>query len=352
MKTGDYDDLTIVPASPVPEEPKFLPTAITPENCPSEFAPVKWILDQFLPGGVLGGFVAEGGTGKSWSLLEIAFCAAYGFAFLRPERKGQRDIYKVVYFNGEDSNETIQRRLRELLNKYGEVEGGNLKIYPMAGRSNKRFTSPDVIENYLKEIPEGTDLVIFDPASQFFMDDAEEKNTVMGQFIDYMTKIREHLGPDATVLLSHHMSKAGSASGSGVAQTARGSSAFTDGLRWVATMTPYRPKDKLVRVKVAHWDTSNFEYPPLIRLLNAKNNNHAVFRPMDIYQGRGGTFRFAEDGEEICGEITPLNLTCDGCEPTQYPEIPSTKGKRTVEKKNEPEKKESTDNSRQSRVKV
>lgn len=336
MTTNDQKELLIIAESPVPEEPKFLPVAITPENCPETFPEQKWILDQFIPSGVLGGFIGEGGIGKSWILLEIAFCVAFGFAFLRPERKGQRTTHKVAYFNGEDSTEMVQRRLRKLMNKYRTVEGDNIKIYPMEARGNKRFTSPDIVENYLKEIPVGTDLVVIDPISQFLMDDAEERNSTMGLFIDYMTTIRASLGPDATVLLSHHMNKQAATSGSGEAQSARGASAFTDGIRWAATMTPYREgksKDNIVRAKVAHWDIANREYPPLIQVKNAKNNNHAIFKPMDIYQCSDGTFRFAEEGENFSGEFTPLNLICNGCDSSQYPEFPSTKGKRTGEKK-------------------
>lgn len=304
----------------------FLPFPVTVSNCPDQFDPEQWIIKEFLPAGVIGGIIAEGGTGKSWFLMELAFCASQGRELLRPELTGKRASCKVVYLNGEDSTETLQRRLARIKTKYSNEDiEDNLFIFPMAGKADKRFSSTEIIEKYLAEMPRDTKLIIIDPISQFLPDEAEEKNSIMGKFIEAITIIREHCSPQTTVLISHHVSKAAAADATGRAHGARGASALTDGLRWIASMTPEEVKGNSVRVIPPKWDMK-FNYPYLIHVRNAKNNNHSKFKDFFIYQGDGGTFLNIESGEK---------LEADGCRSSQWPQRPERIRQSRAEKPSE-----------------
>jgi RecA-family ATPase len=79
-------------------------------------------------------------------------------------------------------------------------------------------------------------LVVLDPLSRFAGLEAETDNAVATRFVQSCECLAS---PDATtVLVSHHNNKVSRGRGDVATADGRGSSAFGDGFRWVASLTP------------------------------------------------------------------------------------------------------------------
>ena len=214
----------------------------------TEPPPRRWLLQDCLPFQKVGAIVAPGGTGKSQFLLQLAVSVAAGIPFMDhwnvPESGG------VLMLAAEDDTDEIHRRLHNICvqliathrddyslsmrikeNLYirSMVAQDNLMTCVTIGDKEVRMTSyvPRLVRT-AAEIP-NLKLVIVDPASRFRGGDENFAQDTT-RFIEALEQVREKTG--ATVLVAHHTNKWSGNAEEQSQGAARGSSAFSDGVRW------------------------------------------------------------------------------------------------------------------------
>lgn len=236
--------------------------------------PRRWIIERFLPLGVLGLLIAAGGTGKSFLGISMGVavaagvpfaggigqypyqCAKYGFdpttpragVFMLASEDDLDEIHRRVcticqaYLQGieesrpEFSAELIENSKVQFMKDVGE----NLYILPATGKSNllvsKGQPTPLVTEliSRAEEI-NNLKLMILDPLSRLH-DGDENDSGGMTRVVEVLETIKHAL--DVTVLVMHHTNKAAILNGTKSSAAGRGSSALVDGSRWVAQLVP------------------------------------------------------------------------------------------------------------------
>lgn len=208
----------------------------------------------FLPLGKVGMIAAAGGAGKTMALVQLAVSVATGRKWLGhytvpPESRG-----RVLLALGEEDAEEVQRRLYAIRTglelKPQEVADlkRNLMVLPLAGKSvqliaaagkdGKPEETPFLEELRRRLSTAGVDwkLLVLDPLSRWAGPETETDNFAATRFVSVIESLAQVRG-GPTVLLAHHTTKAARKEGSGDATAARGASALTDGVRWVATMS-------------------------------------------------------------------------------------------------------------------
>lgn len=219
----------------------------------------KWLLHKFLPQGKVGSLVATGGTGKSNLLLQLAASVAGGTAFL-----GRFEVPEpgaVLILAAEDDEEEIHRRLENIVSrlsaahpedtKLSERIRNNIYVRSMVAENNLiTCTNPKSREveqtSYVQRliltaqsIP-NLRLTILDPASRFRGGDENAAQDAT-RFIEALERVREETG--AAVLVAHHTNKWSSNNGEQTQHAARGSAAFSDGVRWQLNMQTLSQKE-------------------------------------------------------------------------------------------------------------
>lgn len=221
----------------------------------------------FLHKEIVAMIVAAGGTGKTHLLSHLALCLATGIPFLG---KFEFDTPgHVCFIVGENNDGDIHRLFRKTKRSLEQMlkdnhhradhekfclfnpnpfKGAAKRIIPLSvhGKNATFIDSEGNPTEFLKNLqrqliekePEnGLDLIIFDPITRFAGLDAETDNALATAFISIAESLSSSLRGKPTILLSHHMSKgAASSNGSSTQSAARGSSAFTDGVRWQANL--------------------------------------------------------------------------------------------------------------------
>jgi hypothetical protein len=208
----------------------------------------QWLVKNFLPYGKVAGLVAPGGTGKSQLLLQLAVSVAGGVPFLglpdAPESGG------VLVLAAEDDEEELHRRTYNIINFLAMAHRDdeelirritkNLYIRSMVAENNlmtvvangaKEVTHTTYVDRLIRtaEKIQNLRLIIVDPASRFR---GGEENAAQDttRFIEALERLRTATG--ATVLIAHHTNKSSSLASGQNQNAARGSAAFTDGIRW------------------------------------------------------------------------------------------------------------------------
>ncbi|MDP7334127.1 MAG: AAA family ATPase [SAR324 cluster bacterium] len=207
-------------------------------NAPIPFgdAPeLRFIIQDFLPLGVLGMVVATGGSGKTMLLTQMAYAVASGRDFWGMKTGEQRT---VLYIFAEETNAEIHRRLDKIREwNLDESDCDNLHRlcgygldlkFKMEGKNN--FI--EQLEKYISRFRPS--LVILDPAAQFNCAENENDSVQSNIFIRMLRKLTEY---GSTIIIAHHTSKFGSNQSD--QHSSRGSSALTDGARWVLNLTGY-----------------------------------------------------------------------------------------------------------------
>lgn len=208
----------------------------------------KWLVKGFLPYGKVAGLVAPGGTGKSQLLLQLAVSIAGGVPFLcfpdAPESG------EVLILAAEDDDEELHRRTYNIINSLAMAHrddealmqriSKNLYIRSMVAENNlmtvatngtKEITHTTYVDRLIRtaaKMPK-LRLIIVDPASRFRGGDENAAQDTT-RFIEALERLRTATG--ATVLVAHHTNKWSSSVSEQNQNAARGSAAFTDGIRW------------------------------------------------------------------------------------------------------------------------
>lgn len=202
--------------------------------------PQDFVIPGFLAGTV-GALVAQGAVGKSFFALQIAASVA------APECDTLNlDIKthgRVVYYNGEDPEDEIKRRIHAL--------GAALSPTARAGVASKLKIVPamgmmlDIMnEDHRRRIIDhasGARLIIFDTLSRIHTRD-ENDNGAMAHLVATFENLANNTG--ASVLFLHHISKSASFSNGGDHQhAARGASSLTENPRFCAYLSKMTEKE-------------------------------------------------------------------------------------------------------------
>lgn len=198
--------------------------------------------------GKVGLLIGAGGAGKTMLLIALALAVATGRRWL--DLFGVAHPGRVLLALGEEDVEEVWRRCfavaraMRLTDEQVLVAAQNIVALPLAGvpvalveaeGGNTRATE------MLHEVRERMRsqewrLIIFDPLSRFAGADTEKDNTAATRFVQAVESLVSVPGSPA-VIIGHHTNKLSRTEGTKAsASNARGSSAITDGARWVAEL--------------------------------------------------------------------------------------------------------------------
>lgn len=209
--------------------------------------PRRYLLKDCLPVGKVGAIIAPGGTGKSQFVLQLAISIASGL----PLAGGGWEVGEsggVLALFAEDDSEEVHRRLHNTVksmvtpsdHRLAATLEGRLFVRSMVAEDNL-MTVIEPMHNRLyrtayaeklirtaQEIP-NLKLIIIDPASRF-RGGNENAAEDMTRFVEVLEYVSKQTG--ANVLVVHHANKASMQGTEQTQSAARGSSAFSDGIRW------------------------------------------------------------------------------------------------------------------------
>jgi RecA-family ATPase len=237
---------TMDATEPAPWEDRI--TVVPQEWYATPAPPRRWLLrdsrhgnEGVLPLGKVGLLAAEGGAGKTMAVVQLALSVATGKPWL-----GTFDVPnpgKVLLILGEEDAEEVHRRIHRAARLGNDVAAppeGAIVTLPLTGIACPMIAADDApflvwLRDYVSKTGPYT-LIVADPVSRFCGPDAERDNAAGTRFCQALESLVEPSG-GASILGSHHVNKQSRGSGATVdASSARGSSAFTDGVRWVATI--------------------------------------------------------------------------------------------------------------------
>lgn len=189
--------------------------------------PQDFILPGFLSQTV-GALIAPGSTGKSFLAMQIAAAIAGGDTL----NLGIKKTGRVTYYNAEDPEDEIVRRLHSLGSVLSPEQrqnvADNLVLEPICGLMQD--LSDDVCRRNIIEFSKGSRLIIFDTISRLHTLE-ENDNGAMARLLNILENIARETG--AGVLFLHHTSKAAVLNQQAdLAQAARGAGALIDNARW------------------------------------------------------------------------------------------------------------------------
>lgn len=229
--------------------------------------PRRWLLQRpaapeeesalprgFLPLGKVGMLAAAGGAGKTMALVQLAVSVVTGRDWLGHYAVPAESRGPVLLALGEEDKEEVLRRLYDIREGLklspGEKEElkRKLKILPLAGvpvqlvsaqGKDKRPEETPFFQELRQRIEgAGVDwrLLVLDPLSRWAGPETETDNFAATRFVAAVESLAQVQG-NPTVLLAHHTTKAARRGlDAGEATAARGASALTDGVRWVANL--------------------------------------------------------------------------------------------------------------------
>ena len=215
--------------------------------------PMRWVLDGFLPAGVVGLLAATGGVGKSYLAYTLGFSVATGCPFAGFD-VGEEGSF--LYFAAEDDEAELHRRGRRILEHYRKVNGwsvmadamvaerlhvisrvGENNLLTAKGGDGEVYITPlvDRIVETANQLPQ-LRLIVIDPVTRFRGGKAKDEDDTT-RFVQALEVICKATG--ATVLATAHVTKASIQDGGGQ-EVVRNSSALVDGVRWAATIQRLR----------------------------------------------------------------------------------------------------------------
>ena len=214
-------------------------------------APQRWVLDGFLPLGIVAAIVAQGGAGKSQLLMQLCYSVATGMTLAGQWAVGETGT--VLMLCAEDSPEEIHRRVHRIHKQLGSGFAASMQKQLKDSFLIRSLTGIDVLltqatpknevvrtalaEKLLLTAQQAKNLklIIIDPASRFRGGD-ENSNLHATRFVQTLEYLALNTG--ATVLIAHHTGKGATNSKETSQDASRGASALTDGIRWQLALTP------------------------------------------------------------------------------------------------------------------
>ena len=219
--------------------------------------PMRWVLNGFLPLGIVAALVAQGGVGKSQLLMQLAYSLATGIALAGQWPVGETG--SVLMLCAEDSGDEIHRRVHRIHKQLGSGLSpamqaklkDNFLIRSMTGidvlltqaMKNGEIVRTQLVEQLLLTAQQAKNLklIIIDPAARFRGGD-ENSNPHATRFVQVLEYLALTTG--ATVLIAHHTGKGATNSKETNQDASRGASALTDGIRWQMALTSLTSSSK------------------------------------------------------------------------------------------------------------
>ena len=212
--------------------------------------PIRWVLDGFLPLGIVAAIVAQGGVGKSQLLMQLGYSVATGITLAGQWPVGETGT--VLMLCAEDSTDEIHRRVHRIHHQLGAGMPPAMKarlqdnflIRSVTGMDvlltqalkNGEIVRTQLVEPLLLTAQQAKNLklIIIDPAARFRGGD-ENSNPHATRFVQVLEYLALTTG--ATVLIAHHTGKGATNSKETNQDASRGASALTDGIRWQMALT-------------------------------------------------------------------------------------------------------------------
>jgi hypothetical protein len=235
--------------------------------------------------------IAEGGAGKTTILCQLALAVATDTPFLgafHVETPG-----RVLLILAEEECDDVQRQVYRAARARGLVLQPNMIVAlplhgvpcSMVARDRDGNVQDTDFASWLYAYLTGESfaLVVLDPLSRFAGLEAEKDNAMATRYVQSTEKIGTLCG--ATVLNAHHTNQPSRGGAAVTTSSARGSTAFTDGHRWVAALsvadlggdaTEGAPLGEVVTFKV----TKN-NYGRRSEALVLRRTDHGAFEPME-----------------------------------------------------------------------
>jgi RecA-family ATPase len=257
----------------------------------------EWLVRNVLPHNVVGLLGAAGGTGKSFAKLQLAVSLATRTPWLGMELGVEGSS---LILSAEDDRDEIHRRLHAVVKhcyppghpehtKGLEAIGSRVFILDRVGGDNRLTTTvggeiertelADRIIATAKAMPEAPVLIVLDPLARF--DGGDPNSNADGtRLIETAEHVRRETG--ATVLLPHHVSKAGIRDSEAGQEAIRGASGLVDGARWVGLMATLR-RDDARKYGVEAGEARRF-----IHLAIVKGNYGPPWEGLWLERGEGG----------------------------------------------------------------
>jgi len=220
--------------------------------------PRVWLLKDCLPAGVVGGLVAAGGAGKTQAVLQLCVAVAAGLPFCDTWNTGAPG--EVLALLAEDDEAEIHRRLYHIVRYFchahpnSNVEAivaQNLYVKSVVAENNlltalafnREVQQTDRVARIVATARplKNLKLIILDPVSRF-RGGVENSAEDVTRFIEALERIRTAF-PSATVLVVHHTNKWSGQNEEQSQGAARGSSAFSDGIRWQMNLAGLNTKE-------------------------------------------------------------------------------------------------------------
>lgn len=223
--------------------------------------PREWLVRDRLPLWIVGILAAAGGTGKSMATLQLAVSVCTGLEWLEHAIETQG---AVLILSAEDDREEVHRRLAAVISHYAEMVdptdqaafrpylnlikkrlfifdrvGDDNRLTAKVDRETRRTALAQSIIGAANQINNCV-LIVLDPLSRFDGGDPND-NSDGTRLIESAETIRRETG--ATVLLPHHVSKAGIRDTQSGQEAVRGASGLVDGARWVGLLSTMRADD-------------------------------------------------------------------------------------------------------------
>ena len=187
-----------------------------------EQEPVRWVVDGLVPHEGISIIGADAGIGKTWLVLHLALCVAYGkpFADHFPTAPG-----RVLVFDAESSESLLTRRVQRLYHGFRCTDwtldnDAPVSCIPGAFRIDTTYEVDSVVGRI-----EATqaDLVIVDPLVHSLLG-PENDAQVIARFFEQVRRIQRKTG--VAFVFTHHSRKRSALNPNSADQVLRGSSAI------------------------------------------------------------------------------------------------------------------------------
>ena len=210
----------------------------------------RWVMQDFIPLGIVAAIISPGGMGKSQFLMQVAYSVATGVPLAGHWQVGE--VGAVLMLCAEDDPDEIHRRVRRI---HAQLSGGlnsatrtelinRLHIKSLVAedvqltsvRYGNEATKTEVCARLELTVQQlhNVKLIIIDPASRF-RGGEENSNAHATRFVSALEGLAKATG--ATVLIAHHSNKASAYVAEASQNSSRGASGFTDGIRLQFSLT-------------------------------------------------------------------------------------------------------------------
>lgn len=250
----------------------------------------EWVVEGFLQKGSFMVLLADGGAGKSWIAMIIAFVVRIGGNWLAPvsyihvtDFLGLRKTEQmtVVYLDGESDPTDWNTRIQMIANGCGESSYDIIRIGQLDLSQNGEL---DLLKTYLEliKVKYNRDiLLIVDTLSAYKGRMEENSPTEMTAFTDIFKKLCHDEKNGITCLMAHHLNKDGEPRGATAiknnADTAIGLTRHNDG---TITLKVTGNKNRKAQIKPIHLkmigDEQSMRFEEILALPQMKEKQDTI----------------------------------------------------------------------------